>query len=53
MDKVREGWGGQMDEGEERRPHEEADGELSANCIYHCYFKDARGIVPSTRSNFP
>lgn len=22
------------------------DGELSANCIYHCYFKDAPGIVP-------
>lgn len=31
----------------ERETRAKADGELSANCIYHCYFKDALGIVPS------
>lgn len=36
-------------DGEE--PREKADGELSANCIYHCYFKDALGIVPSTHNS--
>jgi len=43
--RVKYGARGREDEGRERSA--KADGELSANCIYHCYFKDALGIVPS------